>query len=113
MQIHQGYLWKKRLQEELNSTSKSIGLIINYPLKIANAFNEYFGNIGPELASKIPISPDPLLGANPATTSMFLNSVTDQEMAKIIDSLSNKHSSQNKIYKVLLKKIKKTQWCPI
>lgn len=107
-------IWKfiKDISGITNNKSNEIaqvnskGITITDPLNIANAFNKYFVNIGPELASKIPISADPIIVPNLAITSMYLNSVSDQEMAKIIDSLSNKYSSPNKINNVLLKKIK-------
>lgn len=51
------------------SQIKSKGETINDPMCIANAFNDYFVNIGPDLASKIPTTADPPMNPNKANTS--------------------------------------------
>ena len=53
---------------------------------IANAFNNFFVNIGPTLASKIPVMVDQFKSYMPATNdiSMFVAPVSEPEMKKLI-----------------------------
>ena len=78
--------------------------------KIAQEFNRYFVNVGPELASKISEHPNDNFEQylnRPAETVLKFNPVNTQEIIKIIDSLKNKTSfGSDGISTVLLKKIK-------
>ena len=60
---------------------------------IANAFNEFFTNIGPALASKIKLSDgkyDNYMG-NSIKSSIFLNPVTELEIINIVNSAKTKY----------------------
>ena len=61
---------------------------------IANAFNKFFTNIGPALASKIKLSDgkyDNYMG-NRIKSSIFLNPVTELEIINIVNSAKTKYS---------------------
>lgn len=70
---------------------------------IANAMNNFYINVGPNLASLIPPT-DPPFPPPPATeNSMILRNVTPEQVRKSIMALSNKKSSSNGINNILLK----------
>ena len=67
--------------------------IVNDPIDIANKFNEFFINVGPNLASKIPSVPthasvrDTMPSPNPF--SMFIEPCTEHEIINITNNLNN------------------------
>ena len=71
------------------------GQILTSPKEIANSFNAYFSNIGNELAKKItPTNFDfrkYLKGSVP--NSMFLSSVTSEEIISISKTIKSSHST--------------------
>ena len=80
------------------------------PLDIANQFSKYFTAVGANLAKSIgPATTKPMDGLKKfprEKDSIFLYSITENEMSNIINSLSNKSSSgvddiSNKILKHL------------
>jgi len=71
----------------------SNGQIVNQPKDIANKFNEYFINVGPNLASKIPSMPahasvkDTM--PSPNSYSMFIEPCTENEIITVTKNFSN------------------------
>jgi len=78
--------------------------IITNESEIANTFNDFFINVGPELARKIPTA-DPVVYQTDLSNNsqMELSEVTREEVDKIIQSLKNKYSSPDPLNNVLLK----------
>ena len=94
--------WKlinKMLKETLGAGSqpsvaeiKHNGHLIDDPTAVANAFNEYFVSIGPNLAKQIPIVPNRAIKdtlPDPNKQSMFLAPCTSVEINDIVKSLKN------------------------
>jgi hypothetical protein len=85
--------------------------------RIINEFNNYFANIGPQLASKITIPPNKHFSdylQNPFPTNFHFNNVSEMTVSKIIDSLKSKSSQGiDKLSSILLKKIKSPLIKPI
>ena len=91
---------KSLINSKLNKQSKSFTLehnncIISNPLEISEIFNEYFVNVGPNLAKKIPKSLrksyDYLKNVN--INSIYLTPTTEDEIFKIISNLDSKKST--------------------
>ena len=61
--------------------------------EIANSFNDYFADIGKNIASKIPDADAPLKTINFNNKSMFLYKTIDEEILSIMNELDNKSSS--------------------
>ena len=84
---------------EVNSTE------IDDPLIISNRFNEYFVNIGNNLANKIKMQPnsyEKYLGGT-FQESMFLSPVTKEEINSIISTFSDTASGWDDIVPRLIK----------
>lgn len=61
------------------------------PLKVASIFNNYFVNVGPNLAKKIKHSYSQIFNTLPnPTNTMYLNPTDENEILKIIKSLNLK-----------------------
>ena len=74
---------------------------------VSNKFNEFFINIGPNLAKLIPnqqLSPLHFMG-DPIKNSIFLCPVTSSEISEILRSLKNGTPGYDEINAVLLKSI--------
>ena len=72
---------------------------------ISNTFNDFFINIGPNLAGKIPnmgISSVDYMG-QPLVNSIFLSEVTSNEISQILGSLKNGAAGYDEINACLLK----------
>ena len=68
---------------------------ITDPTKVANKFNEYFVNVGPKLASKIPLtstSYKSFLRWNIQCESLFIDPLTEEEIEKELLKLNPKKS---------------------
>lgn len=80
---------------------------------VANAFNNYFVNVGPNLANSLPNiivnGSDQEIPSNLAL--MELKQITEEQMKKTIDKLKNKKAAPNGINNIMMKKIK-TQVVP-
>jgi hypothetical protein len=79
------------------------------PVDIANKFNEYFVNVGPKLAKKIPkvndISYEDYLKGN-YVESMFFEPVTENELlVEIINLRENKSAGYGEISSKMIKAI--------
>ena len=96
--------WRK-INEKLNKTKKSHnfpetflknGTAVNRSKNIANAFNNYFVNVGPNLANNIKninaTSAESYLNKQ-NINSIFLRPTDQNEILKIISEMKNKHSS--------------------
>ena len=93
--------WKVINSVLKNNTSSHISSInvnghsINNPLLIAEHYNDFFVNIGPNLSYQIPNCnshfQDFIVNSNPH--SMFLNPITEHELLCIVLNLPNKKSS--------------------
>jgi potassium voltage-gated channel Eag-related subfamily H protein 8 len=100
-------------QKETNTPPKEFYLedtIISNPKDIANAFNNYFINIGPQLATNI-VQPDNIAFSDylitPTDHIFDFQRVTTTEVMKVIDNLKNKTSSGlDNISNKLLKHVK-------
>ena len=74
---------------------------------ISNKFNDFFINVGPTLAAKIPdqkFTPIDFMG-QPSVNSIFLSEVTTEEINKILRSLKNGAAGYDEINASLLKLI--------
>ena len=74
---------------------------------ISNTINEFFINIGPNLAKKIPgqnMSPVDFMG-DPLVNSIFLSQVTHAEISTILNTLKNGAPGYDEINACLLKQI--------
>lgn len=80
---------KKKSKAEIPDSFKENEEIISQPKEIANKFNEYFVNVGPNLADKIP---EQMINYNTYLTkryknSLFLDAITEQEVETEINQL--------------------------
>ena len=79
-------------------------------LTIVEEFNKFFVNVGPELASNITVHPNDNFRqylTSPAKTTLKFNTVTEDDVIKIIGNLKNKTSyGSDNISPMLLKKLK-------
>ena len=118
---HQGNLSKswcliKSIISSKSQTLENINFIHNGKIydkkkEIAENFNNYFINVGPSLAAKLPPIPDNPLQymLDPEINSMFLNPTTEEEILKI--TLNLKDGSQgwdNLLPKIM--KVTKSSW---
>jgi hypothetical protein len=82
---------------------------------IANKFNNYFSNIGKDLAKQIPTSnTDPLsyvLQSNP--NSIFIESVLENEVEKILHNLKNASAGYDSIHSKVVKATYKEYLAPL
>jgi hypothetical protein len=93
--------WKVINSVLKNNTSIRISSInvndqsINNPLLIAEHYNDFFVNIGPTLADKIPNCNSTFhdFFDNPNPHSVFFNPITENELLSIVLTLPNKKSS--------------------
>ena len=86
---------KSNLKPELPDCFKRNESLITDPTEISNNFNEYFVNVGPNLAAKIPIREvhfSTFLGER-SSNSIFLEAVTEKEVEFEISQLNGKKSS--------------------
>ena len=112
------YLWKlinevinrNKLKPELPDHFKENETLITDPTEISNKFNEYFINVGPNLATKIPVSDinfSNYLGER-CLKSIFLDPVTENEVEFEICKLKeNKSCGHDEIPPKLVKNISK------
>lgn len=94
-------------QEEKESQITQIncnGDITKNEREIADAFNNFFINIGPQLAQKLPEPKEMTYSKNINSNEMNLQPVTKEEVIKIISKLTNKTSSPNLVNNILVKK---------
>ena len=90
---------KKQGHHELAKQFECNGEMIHDRIAIANEFNTFFANVGPNLAMTIPVidngpSIHDYLG-NGNINSMFLNPVSEDEIINIVKSFKPKHSNDN------------------
>ena len=89
---------KFKLNDESMTSDKSV---------ISNTFNEFFVNIGPNLAKKFPIqnvSPLQFMD-DPSVNSIFLSLVTAEKIKEIVCSLKNGAADHDEIKASILKSI--------
>ena len=94
----------KKVQEKVKLNDESM---ISDKSVISNKFNEFFVNIGPNLAKKIPIqnvSPLQFMDV-PTANSIFLSLVTAEEIREIVCSLKNGAAGHDEIKASILKSI--------
>ena len=91
------------------------GELTENPKLIADKFNEFFTNIGPSLASKIPASNISFRNflSSHSTQSMFLKPVSSEELNKIISSLKDGAPGTDDISANVLKYVTKDVLTPI
>ena len=84
---------KKKCSEIFVSNNE----IYTCPDQIATKFNQYFANIGPELASSIQHTGRDFSSylKNSSTTTCFFTPTNEDEIAKIINKLGNRKSAGN------------------
>lgn len=80
---------KKKQSSDLPDNFMKDGNVITEPNEIANNFNEYFVNVGPKLADKIPPSSVNFSSYLPASNqdSIFLDPITEYEVKIEFDQL--------------------------
>ena len=87
-----------------------MGKILTEKKDIANKFNNFFTNIGPSLASKIPATGNKTYKAflnTPCTHNFTFSAINESDVIKAIDKLpSNTSSGVDGISPILLKHIK-------
>ena len=86
----------KKIQNKFKITD---GTMISDGTLISNTFNEFFVNVGPNLAKKIPnqnISPLQFM-SDPLMNSIFLSLVTAEETREILSSLKNGAAGHDEI----------------
>ena len=94
----------KKVQDKFKLNDESM---ISDESVISNRFNEFFVNIGPNLANKIPIqnvSPLQFMD-DPTVNSIFLSLVTAEEIREILCSLKNGAAGHDEIKASILKSI--------
>ena len=94
----------KKVQDEFKLNDESM---ISDKSVISNKFNEFFVNIGRNLAKKIPIqnvSPFQFMD-DPTVNSIFLSLVTAEEIREIVCSLKNGAAGHDEIKASILKSI--------
>ena len=79
---------RQKKTSDLPSVFKIGEVECNDPVEIANKFSEYFTNLGPSLADKIPTSPKSHMSflTTNFVNSMFVDSATRQEIIEIANS---------------------------
>jgi hypothetical protein len=80
--------WK--ILKDLTKTTKNNGSTINDPTLIAQNFNDFFTNIGPNLASKIPdsnVNPTHYLTGN-YSHSLFFSPTDVHEINSLLNMIS-------------------------
>ena len=87
----------KQKSSKIITSIISEGNLVSDPNEIADCFNDYFTNIGPNLASNI-LPTQSSLGfteylSNPNNKSVFLTPVNKYEVIDIVNNLQNKKSS--------------------
>lgn len=80
--------------------------IIDRPKEIADAFNDFFVNVGPNLAKKI-VEPNDKHGLDEKVINMnphsiFINSVDEHEILTIVNNLKNKKSTDHTNIDIIL-----------
>ena len=94
----------KKIQNKFKITD---GTMISDGTLISNTFNEFFVNVGPNLAKKIPkqnISPLQFM-SDPLMNSIFLSLVTAEETREILSSLKNGAAGHDEIRASTLKSV--------
>ena len=86
---------KSKTSSDLPKHILKDGLQIDNSADIAQAFNEYFVNLGPDLASKIPNSQTSFHSflKERNSESLFFVPIVEEEIKEIVNSLNNKKSS--------------------
>jgi len=94
----------KKLLEKFKYDEESI----SDPIKIANYFNKYFTNVGPNVARKIgQCDVDPLQYVHHNVSSpIFLNPVSEDEMTKILGALKDSSSGIDEYQPKVVKYVK-------
>ena len=98
------------MQKKGSQVPKSIKLndeVISNPHEIANHFNDFFTNIGRNLASKITSNDDPIkLMEVDSPFSMFVKRVDETELGDILSNLKNSAAGSDGIKPSLIKLVK-------
>ena len=86
---------KKNTSSKFPESFKDKNNVISDKKQIANGFNRFFTNVGPDLASSIPIQSKNVhdYRGSPNLHSMLLLEVTESEILKIVKDLCNKSST--------------------
>ena len=107
-QIFKNIVNKKKTCQVNPKFKLNDGSCITDKATISSKFNDFFVNIGPNLAKKIPsqnISPLQFMG-DPLVTSIFLPDVTIEEINEIITSLKNGAAGWDEFTPNIIKDIK-------
>ena len=98
----------KRKQRQISNRFKCNGKTVEDENLIANKFNDFFINIGPELAKNIPPgnkSPSEYI-INVSEATFTINAVTDTEVANIIDNFNDSAAGWDDLRPKIIKGIK-------
>ena len=72
--------------------------------EIANAFNDFFVNIGPTLADKIPDTPLSITGLRCPPHPFMLEPITENELTAVINKLKSCAAGYDELKSTILKK---------
>ena len=86
-------LSKKKKITKINKIANANDELVEQPIKIATAFNTYFGNVGKHLASNITPLPHKIF-SNRAPQSFVLFDTSADEISKLIASLNPKKGNR-------------------
>ena len=106
---------KNRKKSQISKINNE-GTIVDDPTSIAETFNEYFSQIGSNLAKKVPQSNEPFYEYldNPNQHSLFFTPTNEDEIINIIKNLQVKKSAgPDDIPNSLLKRIVGVIVCPL
>ncbi|CAB4007436.1 Hypothetical predicted protein [Paramuricea clavata] len=105
-------MWKK-ISDLTNKKTKSTniseikedGVMLTDPTEVANSFNKFFSEIGPDLSDKLP-EPDylPESYVNPINSEFYFQTITETEVFKLLTTLkTSKATGHDRISAKLLK----------
>ena len=94
----------KHRANRISSKFKVNGKLTTDKVSIANAFNDFYINVGPNLASKISSNGSPLDFLNePLPDNISLQKVEKEEVSKIVDKLKSSSSGWDEIPSLVVK----------
>ena len=103
-------LGRGRKQSAHNKFKDDIGNVFINPEDISNQFNDFFGNVGPKLASNIQSTGKSYFEylKNPINSSMYMKPMVEMDITKIIEKFNpNKSAGDDNIGNFIIKRVAK------
>ena len=103
--IIKGIINKNRVIKTQNKFKLNDNTIIADPKIVCNKFNDFFVNVGPSLAAKIPkldLNPEQFMG-NRLVNSMYIEPVNEVEIRKLINQLKDNSPGYDGVKASILK----------